>query len=674
MKFTSSIVLKFVLSLLIGLSFSFAFAFPYFSDVAYTLLDKFSLVAVPALALTVIVYCMLSQESWTHTSFPSKFLMLGLAFMVAIIFLRTIRTSFLLQLIANIISLTTICSALIFPSVDCLQKTIEAKEHFHLLSGWLLASVASFFVTGFWSSFYINLYKIALLIVFSQLILGVFFYYVIGRIKSFLQKDVIEFWIALSLFILLIIFQALIFRMSLQFTNLFNANLFLLEGKEIILFITVSIIFLPWLAWVLNMLKKPAFNIFFIQNKLIAFVRENFPGLLFSALFFSLYLLIGSVLNHPRFDVDDIFFDADGFIWRFRLTTDHWQDFYWRSVHPLALLILKPVVNFLSILLNGNVYFAAILLTAAAGAACVFLTWVFMKETLRNIVSALIMASLLGISTSHLILGSLIETYIFLAATTLFFFVLMQKGNRSMPLLVSVGVVTMGITLTNFAQTTIALFGAKPNFKFIVKYVIVVVMLVVSFTLVSNLFYPNANPYFYVPSSFLAERQNVRPVSLNRAQALVRAFLFDNIAAPSPLLSHKDIPFTQFRFYRAEDYMISEYSTSLQSATQWTWFGFLAVAIIFFVKDFKSHNIKLTLSLMACVLFNLLFHLRYGKELFLYSPNWTYAVILLLGISWRNLFAHKWFQILLIAFLVLLMFNNTTLLYTIMNISSPYIR
>ena len=88
----------------------------------------------------------------------------------------------------------------------------------------------------------------------------------------------------------------------------------------------------------------------------------------------------------------------------------------------------------------------------------------------------------------------------------------------------------------------------------------------------------------------------------------------------------------------------------------------------------KTDDGLTTLSLIGCVLFNLLIHLRYGKELFLYSPNWTYAIILLLGISWKNLLAHKWFQILLIAFLLLLMLNNAALLCMIMETSAPYIK
>jgi hypothetical protein len=232
----------------------------------------------------------------------------------------------------------------------------------------------------------------------------------------------------------------------------------------------------------------------------------------------------------------------------------------------------------------------------------------------------------------------------------------------------------MGITLTNFAQILIALFGARPDWKFVFRYVVIVVTLVVSLTLVSNLFYPNASPYFFVPSSFLAERQNVREVSVNRVQALVRAFAFNNIVAPTPLLSHKDIPFTQFRFYRAEDGSISGYDTPLQTAAGWAWALLLAAAVIFFVKDFKSHDLKMTLSLLGCVGFNFLLHLRYGKELFLYSPNWTYAIVLLLGISWRSLLPQRWFQILLMAFLTVLLLNNMDLIRTIMSVSAPYIQ
>ncbi|MBK9211046.1 MAG: hypothetical protein IPL71_23295 [Anaerolineales bacterium] len=79
MKFSLSIIFRVAASVLIGSSFAFAFAFPYFSDQAYTLLDKFSLVAVPAFALIFIVYSLLNKIKRVEIS--SLPLMFGLAFL-----------------------------------------------------------------------------------------------------------------------------------------------------------------------------------------------------------------------------------------------------------------------------------------------------------------------------------------------------------------------------------------------------------------------------------------------------------------------------------------------------------------------------------------------------------------------------------------------------------------
>jgi hypothetical protein len=620
MKNFFSFAARFLTSLLIGLAAAFAFAAPYLAAEKYTPLDRFALVAVPAFSLTFILYFL----------FPY---------------------------------VTEKINGLSFAQI----------ERPRLLEGWLLGTAASFVVTGFVSYFYKESYQLVLLILLAQLGMGIFSYYVIGRARKFAQLRPADFGVTLLFFLALTCSLAAIFKMNSQFPILFKADIFLLEKEQFVLFFIVSFLSLPPLAWILSRLKEPRIYSLLLENKFISFIRENLSGLLLSSFFFYLYLLIGSVLNHPRFDVDDIFFDADGFIWRYRLTTDHWQDFYWRSVHPLALLILRPLTHFLAVFLNGDLPFAAIVLTAATGAACVFLAWLFLRGALENNPAALIMASLLGLSASHLFFGSLIETYIFLAALTLFCFVLMQRKHQSLPLLLAVGVATLGITLTNFAQTVIAVFCSKPDFKFTLKYISLVVALTIALMLVGNVVYPNASPYFFVPSSLLVESENMYSPSTNRVVALARAFAFNNFAAPTPLTSYKDIPFTQFRFYRPEEYALSRYVTPLQYATEKIWIALLVLAAIFFVKDFKSHPPNLTLALIGCLLVNLVIHLRYGRDLFLYSSNWTYAVTLLLGISWKSLLKRGWFQVALIAFLVLLTANNLSLFYLLMEVSAPYV-
>ncbi len=616
--------LRILLSFAFSLPLTLAFALPYWNAEKYVPLDKAALLVVPAFSLTFLFHAFFSR-------LPDDV------------------------------------------SGAALARLASQINPARWLGGWLLGLAAAALATGFSSRFYPLPVQVFLLSLFWQWLFGALAFYALGRARRLARRRPTRFAAALALFLALIAFEAKIFLLNSQFPVVFEAGVFLLESAQLPAFFLAGLLSLPLLAWSLFRLQQPPLAERLTQNRFVAFLRENFAGLTFAALFFYLYLLIGAVLNFPDFDVDDIFFDSDGFIWRFRLTTEAWRDFYWRSVHPLALILLKPSVNFLSLFLNGDLHFAAILLNALAGAACVFLAWMFLRGALADSLAALLIAALLGVSASHLLFGSLIETYIFLAAASLFGFVLAQRKNLSPALWALAGALTMGITLTNFAQTLLAFFSLKPNFKRAIRYGATVVSLTISLTLLGNVFYPNAAPYFFVPSTFLAERQNVRPVSRTRAVALVRAFAFNNFAAPEPLTSYKDVPFTQFRFYRAEDGTLSRYATPLQALAEKIWLAFLLLSAFFFIRDFRSHPPGLTLALVGCVLFNWLLHLHYGKELFLYSPNWTYAVALLLGLAWKRPLRSAPFQFAFAALLALLMWNNAALFETILRLSVPHL-
>jgi hypothetical protein len=79
----------------------------------------------------------------------------------------------------------------------------------------------------------------------------------------------------------------------------------------------------------------------------------------------------------------------------------------------------------------------------------------------------------------------------------------------------------------------------------------------------------------------------------------------------------------------------------------------------------------LSLALLSTLVLNIGLHLRYGKELFLYSANWTYALILLLALALQGLSKHRWLQISLLIFVFFLMFNNSWLFDTIFYILFP---
>jgi hypothetical protein len=66
--------------------------------------------------------------------------------------------------------------------------------------------------------------------------------------------------------------------------------------------------------------------------------------------------------------------------------------------------------------------------------------------------------------------------------------------------------------------------------------------------------------------------------------------------------------------------------------------------------------------------------LKFGKELFLYATNWTYAIIFLLALAWKEFANKRWFQIALLVFVALLLVNNSRLIFTMLSTSALHIK
>jgi len=661
---------------LIGLSGSLALSLQFLGYSAYSPVDRPFLLGVLALSIAFLCYHALSYIEIILKP-PSDLVRLSIlvpASLAAAILTWSVSGGSLLLLSVNLVSSAALLIGLVAPSAPFLQAANQSKRLNRLIVAWLVASSAGLISVGFLSITYSRPFEIALLTILSQLTLGMIAYYLLGRLRRSAQTKPADLWAVLLVFAWVFVFLAGVFLTGLQFPSLFDGGVLLLEGRQIVIFAITSLLSLPWLAWCQQSLAQSGTIRALRQTGLVGFVDENAPGALLAGCFLLLYFLVGTVLNQERFDVDDIFFDADGFIWRYRLTTDQWRDYYWRAVHPLALLILRPSIALIGTVLRGDLHTAAILAVAGGGAACVFLAWMFARRALQNAASSLLVASLLGASASHLIFGSMVETYIFLAAAALLFFVLLQRGKYTLWALAPVGLMTMGITLTNFAQALIAMACVKPDFKLIARFVIIVLALLIPLSLLNNIVYPDSNPLFFIPSSYRAERRNFWPVNADRVRAIAESFALFNIVAPEPIISYHDIPFSQFRFHRAESGQLAEYRTPLQLATAWFWLLLLATAAISSPRILKSPNLRFALAFLSCVALNIALHVRYGKELFLYSPNWTYALVLFLSLAWEKLLPRPWFRMLFLIFLFLLMINNLFLLRTLMTVSAPYFR
>jgi hypothetical protein len=663
-----------ILSVLIGLTASFALMTQFFQSDVHSGIDQFLLFFVPALSLTVLIYPLLPYLGGflINASAQVRIFLLALALFSALVVLLPNGDVTAFVFYPALLSLSAFILAVLLPSIPLIQKSIEARNHFRLLGRWVFSTILAFLFVGFLDDFYTSTLEILLLTLFLQVIFTLLGNIVLERVAQLVCRGIFETTILFGLYFVLILFAVFTFAANRTFL-LFPTGHFTLRSDLLPIFLISSLVFLPWQAWLDVQMETRGINTALKNTKFYAFIERNLPGLALASLFLGIYLLNAPVINHPRFDVDDIYFDADGLNYRLRLTTDTWRDYYWRSVHPFMILLLKPPVDLISFFLKGDKLFGAYLFIAGGGAACVYLAWAFIREVTKNSVYASLIAALLGLSTSHLFFGSFIESYIFLAASLLLFYVLLIK-DRPFPTLVMAGLATIGITHSNFAQNVIAFFSVKFNIKQTIRFIATVLVFLVLLTLLNNLLYPEAHPFFFIPSTLQAEESNLYPLNRLRIAGMARAFLFHNVVAPTPILHTGEIPFVQFRFFKPEINKLSQYTTLLQNSAVSVWAGLLALAGLLFLKEYKKnlHN-RFYLAIAGGMVLNAVLHLRYGKELFLYSPNWTYALILLVGMAWQPVSEKRWFQVLLLVLLSLVALNNHQLFLTFIEVLTPQI-
>jgi hypothetical protein len=545
--------------------------------------------------------------------------------------------------------------------------------NFRIFSVWGLSIPVTFFALGFLNNFYSTAIEITSLTLIVQFIAGLLIYPLVIKAKRLRDSKPFDLVIAIVLFAMLTDFALSIFGMAKQFPRLFDAGYFILKNKMSIPFIVGSILVLPFLAYAQKFFEQGKLGI----NRNYLLLDKIATGLLVGSFFFVIYLILASIFNRAVFSTDDIFFDSDSFLWRMRLATGNYRDYYWRSVHPLSLLIIRPLVTLIAFFLKGDRLAATFVLIAFTGALCVFLAWYFTKLTIGNSLYALLIASMFGASTAQLVFSSLIETYIFLAASALIFLILLTKDSP-LYILIITGLITFGITISNFGQTIITHLFIKRDIKQWIKYGLIVAALVIPLTLLNNFIYPNSQPYFFDISTYNGEGHNTFPPNLQRANYLVRVMFLHSVVAPDPLILKEELPFLKVWMFRASikrtPMRIAVYDTWFGTSVAYCWLFLILLGGVFFLKNLRKQDNRFFFAFILLLLFYFFIHMQYGKDVFLYSANWTYAIILFLALAWQELANKKWFQIVLLVFLTLLLVNNSRLIFTMLSTSALVIK
>lgn len=538
---------------------------------------------------------------------------------------------------------------------------------------WLFAAPLVYPLIGFLNNFYTANVEVFLVTLLLHALAACCLYDLLGKLKDDFQSQPFQTTLACAIFIILFIFLLALVKQAAQFPSIVDISLYQIEANALIYFFSAAFLSFPAAFGLLAWLRKKNIQ----QTRLYQWHNEHINGALISVLLFCVYAFFCVVFNQPQYDADDIFFDADGNLYRNRFGTENYADYYYRPFHPYVLIVIRPIVFTVSLFLKGNMLFAAYIVNALAGALCVFLVWYLVKRLTQNDGYALIIAAIFGVSSTQLAFGSIIETYIFLSATALLFLVLLIT-DKPLAALVLTGLVAFGITVSNIAQTVIAHFFIKRDVKQLIQYGVIILALIAPLSALNNFIYPNSQPYFWEFSTLTGEDKNSFPINLQRANLLGRVMVLHSVVAPNPLIIDDGFPFVKTWMFRAaidgDPMLLAAYNTNLNTFLAYVWMSLIAFSGFLFLKNFFKQDNRFFLTLILILLFNFSLHLTYGMDVFLYSANWTYALILFFALAWKDFANKRWFQIALLVFLFLLLINNAQLLYTMLETSAPSVR
>jgi hypothetical protein len=335
-------------------------------------------------------------------------------------------------------------------------------------------------------------------------------------------------------------------------------------------------------------------------------------------------------------------------------------------------------------LLVGNPFLSALLLNNLAGGLSVYLAWEFISHHCRDSRYALLIATLLGISTSHLWFGAIIESYIFSAAALLAGMLVLQRRLASTVPFIATALITFGITLTNVVQSFIAFAVARPGARRFMRAAAAVLVLGVLLSLLQAIWYPSSL-LFFGPDSARTEQEFSISIlqepswrAVGRLTLLVRTVLLYSIIAPHPFVFTGDVggTFPRFNFFRIApgEYAFSSYDGIGQGLVIVWVVGLLAAAYMITTRTIRTRQVDISLTLLLCVGFNLLLHVGYGYEPFLYSPDWTYALVLFVGVALAGLAKNRFFQAGLLAFVVLLAWHQAGFLAFVIETIRPFMQ
>ncbi len=677
-----SVLIRAGISLTIAFAISFSSAVIYFDYTGYkNTIDRFMLVTIPTLAMGFLLFQAI-PTIW-HWLKPRKinYLIVFAIFstIAAIVTVLPAGTSRVYLMATFSYGLALL--AITLPAIPALER-LSRQQHTvrRYFVGFLLSFLILYLLIGFMIGAIYDRFHFMAISTLSMMICNICAYYFI---RHFARSQKIKHPLNRIIVFALPLFAAIIFLLVSQFPVMFSPAFFQIPSSMMDTFVSCTIVGGAWGILLLEQIEKRGIYQKCKNTKLFSAIKENSLGIYVSIVFFFINLFLARTFNQTTFSFNSIIFEADAGPWYAILGLPEGFNVN-RAVHPLTLITIRPFVRFFGLFMRDSWFLAPLIGVSLTNAFAIFMSWVFIKRATNNETHALLFSALLGATASHLLFGSLTETYVFGMASLIFFLLLLQADEKRFAVLVPAGLLVFGITVTNIAQSMIAMFFKKIGFWRLIYYGVLVLTIGITLTAFVNMLFPGNQSSFWVPEDILFEAQfstgseaGVKASLIERSQIVTRTMFLYSVLAPTPVQTIRgrgtEGEIVNFKTYHYKDKIVAWYD-GLAKIPLVLWIAILITSVFLFFKNIRTdENTPLLYGILGGIAFNFFLHMNYGTELFLYTPYFTFLVVFFVALSLKPLTDKLWFETGVSVLIFMVFINNFKLIHTILSALSPYL-
>ncbi|MFC1497794.1 discoidin domain-containing protein [Verrucomicrobiota bacterium] len=379
-----------------------------------------------------------------------------------------------------------------------------------------------------------------------------------------------------------------------------------------------------------------------------------------------LYLHMGMQIAKTQIcDYDGLVFHADTAEVAEDITRFHTPNHGDTNVHPLFVLLINPFGVLLAKIFP--VPQAVLILNTIIGILIVWTAYLFFANAGLSFFQTLLWSVLTGASACNMFFAIIPERHITASLAITFMCLSAIKYSGRIKKFLPAGILSLGITITNFFQCLIlfaaSLLNKLPSsngkiIKIIKKttaFSAATLVTTTALSLIQSWIWPHTR-FFFIPSvykeetSFLFTPDNLKALFTRFLELLSHIFYF-NIAAPSPLLRHDTLMF-DLRSFACYSFV------GCLTITLWSILA--ALSIYLFSRGHRRWS-KIQAGLLLCILFNVFLHMFYGDDFFIYTTNWTFIVIAATALTFSSGISrpmNRLTNILLSGLVCLTIFNN----------------